>query len=85
MEVMVLDLKSEWRALAAVAMVVLFLASGAVLTTSIPAGRTVEACTIRPQAEAGVSMSASPYVAAKIGLDPGAMARANASMRPCRD
>ena len=85
MEVMVLDLKSEWRALAAAAMVVLFLASGAVLTTGIPAGTTVEACRIKPQAEAGVSMSAAPYVAAKIGVDPSAMARANAAMRPCRD
>jgi hypothetical protein len=77
METMVLDLKSEWRLLAAVIMLLAFVAMGALLLkTDWSARRTVPIC--KPAASANVSMSASPYVAAKIGVDPSALARAEA-------
>ena len=81
MSTMTLELKSEWRSLTAAALVLGFLASGSVLAkTGFPAGRTVQAC----HAQAAPTMSASLYVAAKIGLDPSALARAQARLVECK-
>lgn len=83
METLVLDWKSEWRLLSAAAMLLLFVALGAILLQADwPATKIVQACSASPQT-ASVSMSTSPYLAAKIGIDPSALSRAEG--RDCRD